>query len=79
MWKYFVYSSNPYERGDYMMHGEINEDRLCRVIEQILSERDSNIEVKVRIIPKEDAEEIHKSTETDIKKKEDDVVNNGSV
>lgn len=39
-----------------MMHGTINLDRLCRVIEQILSERDENVEVKVRFITKEEYE-----------------------
>ena len=38
-----------------MMYGKLNPDRLCRVIEQILNERDETIEVKVTLIKKEDA------------------------
>lgn len=47
-----------------MMHGTLNTDRLCRVIEQILSERDES-EVKVAIICKpeiiEDTKQIDKT------------------
>jgi hypothetical protein len=32
------------------MYGKFNPDTFCRVIEKILSERDANIEVKVRVI-----------------------------
>lgn len=41
-----------------MMFGKLNQDRLCRVIEQILNERDENVEVKVRLISEEEAEVI---------------------
>jgi hypothetical protein len=43
-----------------MMYGKLNPDRLCRVIEQILSERDENVEVRVTLTSKEEAEEIEK-------------------
>jgi hypothetical protein len=43
---------------NYMMHGKFNADIFCRVIEQILSERDENIEVKVSLISKEEADEM---------------------
>jgi hypothetical protein len=38
-----------------MMHGEINPDIFCRVIERIMSERDPNVEVKVKLIPRSEA------------------------
>jgi hypothetical protein len=43
-----------------MMHGEFNPDIFCRVIAQILSERDENITYKVTLITEEEAEEIRK-------------------
>lgn len=36
-----------------MMHGELNKDRLSKVIEQILNERNENITWKVTIKDKE--------------------------
>jgi len=42
------------------MYGKLNPDIFCRVLEQIYSERDQNTEVKVRLITKEEAEEIRK-------------------
>lgn len=39
-----------------MMYGKVNSDRLCRVIEQIMRAREENVEVKVRLISKEEAE-----------------------
>lgn len=35
------------------MHGELNTNKLCRLMEQILNERDENIEHKVSIIDKD--------------------------
>jgi hypothetical protein len=46
-----------------MMHGVFNPDIFRRVIEQILSERDENVEVKLTIILKEEAEKEEKKTE----------------
>jgi hypothetical protein len=43
-----------------MMYGTFNPDRLCRVLEQIYSERNENVEVKVRIVSEEEAEIIKK-------------------
>jgi hypothetical protein len=40
------------------MYGKFNPDIFCRVIEQIFSERNENIEVKVRLITEEEAEEL---------------------
>ncbi len=39
-----------------MMYGEVNFDILCRVIEQILNERDPNYKVKVRIVRRDELE-----------------------
>lgn len=33
-----------------MMHGKLNTNKLCRIMEQILNERDENIKYKVNII-----------------------------
>ncbi len=44
-----------------MMYGKVNPDRICRVLEKILSERDPNIEVKVRLVSQSEADEIKKS------------------
>jgi hypothetical protein len=48
-----------------MMHGKLNHDIFCRVLEQIFSERDENVEVKVRLIP---ADEDVDDTKKDINK-----------
>jgi hypothetical protein len=40
------------------MYGRFNPDIFCRVIEQILSERDENTTYKVRLISEEEAETI---------------------
>jgi hypothetical protein len=37
-----------------MMHGSINLDKLSKVIEQILSERDENVDIEFKFIPIED-------------------------
>lgn len=42
-----------------MMHGKLNTELLCRVIERILSERDGS-EVKVTLLPKIEKEENEK-------------------
>jgi Ser-tRNA(Ala) deacylase AlaX len=46
-----------------MMHGKFNPDLFCKLIERILSERDENIEVKVKLITEEEAEELKKAEE----------------
>jgi hypothetical protein len=43
-----------------MMHGEFNPDIFCRVIEQILNERDENTVFRVTLITEEEAEDIRK-------------------
>jgi hypothetical protein len=48
-----------------MMYGKFNPDVFCRVIENIFSERNENVEVKVRLISEEEAEDIRiKKVET---------------
>jgi hypothetical protein len=39
------------------MYGEFNKDRFCQVIEQILNERNKNIEYKVFLIDKDQKED----------------------
>ncbi|SHO46872.1 hypothetical protein [Anaerocolumna xylanovorans] len=39
-----------------MMYGNLNPDRFCRVIEQIMKAREENMEVKVSLISKEESE-----------------------
>lgn len=42
------------DRGDFMMHGELDKDILSRVIQKILSERDANLEVTVTLIKRDE-------------------------
>lgn len=45
-----------------MLVGEFYPDRLCSVLERILSARDPNIEVRVKLVLKEEFRESEKSS-----------------
>lgn len=49
-----------------MMHGTFNQDLFCRTLDQIFSERDDNVEVKVKLVSEEEAEAINKQKDNTI-------------
>lgn len=52
-----------------MMHGTLNTDRLCKVLEQILSQRDPNIEVLVKVVSEEEGVELKRLTFDSLERK----------